>query len=309
MAGRLINIYAITTQDPDDLIAEQQGSSYYQYDQANDQWILLETDAQQEDLHQLANQWAQSWAERDGKKRYARMSKALQQRVDQWVDWEPVDQNVAEQWEDWMPMWVRGEDAQKEKGMFLRGSSPWVEGWQVTLQMPELSPTGKSTEPYLAIITYDMMDSGQAHYVYEEQLQCEQSQGQWQVTACTVTVDYLLPEVYEAAQQISQNVRNGHDTWRLDPEQVATAFARDYLGYEVGHGEAFDADNNTVQYVKQDGEPVEIKLYQPVRHVNDPAADFWAVASYTEREKNETETTTISRDVRLDLWASLHIAQ
>jgi len=299
MQGRLVAIYAITTQDPDDFVAEQRGSSYYQYNQANDEWMLLETDAQQEDLSQLADQWAQSWADRDGGKRYARMSKALQQQVDQCVDWENT-----EQWEDWMPMWVTGENGQK--GMFLRGSSPWVEGWQVTLQMPELSSTGKQLEPNLVTIAYDMMDSGQEHYVYEEQLQCEQSQGQWQVTACTAT-NYLPPELYVAAQQIRQNVLNGHDTWRLDPEQVAMAFVRDYLGYEGGHVGAFDTASNTVRYWKENGEFVEIALYQPLRHGNDPTADFWAVAAYQYLEGDKVEQSVMHYDVGLDLWASLHI--
>ena len=164
----------------------------------------------------MANQWAQSWADRDGKTRYAFMSNALQHRVDQSSDWENTDY-----WEDWMPMWVTNEEG--KKGMFLRGSSPWVNSWQATVQMPEMDSHGQSTKPYLVIITYDMMDSGQNHYAYEETLQCQQNKNTWQVIDCTVTVDYLPPEFYEAVQTIYQNILHGHDTWRLDPEQVAMA--------------------------------------------------------------------------------------
>ncbi len=120
MQGRLIGIYAISAQDVDDSMAAQQGSSYYQYNQADDTWVLLANDSQREDLSQLADQWAQSWADRDGDKRYARMSEALRKPVDRAIDWENTDD-----WEEWMPMWVTDDDG--SKNMFLRGSSPWVE--------------------------------------------------------------------------------------------------------------------------------------------------------------------------------------
>lgn len=141
----------------------------------------------------------------------------LQSLVDQSSNWENTDY-----WEDWMPVWVTNEEG--KKGMFLRGSSPWVNSWQATVQMLEMDSHGQPTKPYLVIITYDMMDSGQNHYAYEETLQCQQNKNTWQVIDCTVTVDYLPPEFYEAVQTIYQNVLHGHDTWRLDPEQVAMAF-------------------------------------------------------------------------------------
>ena len=304
MQGRLIQIYAISTQGTHASIAEQQGSSYYRYNQADDAWVLLATDVQQETLSQLADQWAQSWADRDGAKRYARMSKALQKRVDQASNWENTDD-----WEDWMPMWLIGENGQT--GMFLRGSSPWVEDWQVTLQMPKMSRTGQPLTPYLAIITYDMMDSGQEHYVYEETLQCEQNQDAWEVTGCTVTISYLSPEVYEAAQTISQNLANGHDSWRLDAEQVAIAFGQDYLKVD-GRVEGWNAAEQKISYSGFNGVDYKIYLYHPILHVNQSALDFWAVSSYEYKEnsgKSSDDDTTRHYDVGYDLWASLHVAQ
>lgn len=302
MQGRLIGIYAISTQDVDDGMAEQQGSIYYQYNQADDTWVLLANDSQREDLSQLADQWAQSWADRDGDKRYARMSEALQKRVDQASDWENTDD-----WEDWMPMWLTNDDG--SKNMFLRGSSPWVESWQVTLQLPELSPTGQPLTPYLAIITYDMTDSGQDHYVYEETLQCEQKGDVWQVTDCTVTVDYLSPQLYEAAQTISQAVANGHDSWRLDAEQVAMAFGRDYLKME-GHVGGWDEATQSIFYQGTNGVDYMLFLYHPILHIAQPALDFWAVSSYEYKERQSpSEYTVRHHDVQHDLWASLHVAQ
>ena len=302
MQGRLIGIYAVSTQDVDNGIAAQQGRSYYQYNQADDTWVLLANDGQQEDLAQLADQWAQSWADRDGSKRYARMSEALRKPVDQATDWENADD-----WEDWMPMWVTDDDG--SKNMFLRGSSPWVESWQVTLQMPELSPAGQPVTPYLAIITYDMMDSGQQHYVYEETLQCEQKGEVWQVTDCTVTVDYLSPQLYEAAQTISQAVADGHDSWRLDAEQVAMAFGQDYLEVD-GSVSDWDQATQSLVYQGTDGVDYRLFLYHPILHIAQPALDFWAVSGYEYKERQSPDEYTIRHhDVLNDLWASLHVAQ
>ena len=298
MQGRLINIYAIAAQRANDL----QSYRYYLYNQADDTWELLTTDAQQKELMQLADQWAQSWADRDGKTRYALMSNALQHRVDQSSDWENTDY-----WEDWMPMWVTNEEG--KKGMFLRGSSPWANSWQTTVQMPEMDSHGQLSKPYLVILTYDMIDSGQNHYAYEETLQCQQNKNTWQVIDCTVTVDYLTPEFYEAAQTIYQNVLHGHDTWRLDPELVAMTFVREYLALKDGSFTEWNVSANTICYHKENGDVLEIQLYQPMRHLQEPSADFWAVECYWYTEWDEGNQPMVNHyDLKYDLWASLHVA-
>ena len=130
---------------------------------------------QKEALLQLADQWAQTFADRDGTGRYDLMTSDLQQQVDR------ASAADISQW--WMPVWVDSKD--KEKGMFLRGSSPWVESWDTTLQLED-----DATEAQIQI-RYDMTDSAEARYVYGETLQCVRQDQTWKVAACTISVELM----------------------------------------------------------------------------------------------------------------------
>jgi hypothetical protein len=57
----------------------------------------------------------------------------------------------------WMPYW-----SEDKKVLDLRGSSPWVNSWTIK--------SNENPERYLAVITYDMVDSSKEHYIYEEQI-------------------------------------------------------------------------------------------------------------------------------------------
>lgn len=126
-------------------------------------------------LEQLADQWAQTFADRDGTGRYDLMTSDLQQQVDR------ASAADTSQW--WMPVWVDSKD--REKGMFLRGSSPWVESWDTTLQLED-----DATKAQIQI-RYDMTDSAEARYVYGETLQCVRQEQTWKVADCTISVELM----------------------------------------------------------------------------------------------------------------------
>ena len=79
------------------------------------------------------------------------------------------------------------------------------------------------------VITYDMVDSSKEHYIYEEQILIQTIDEELQVTDCDVTISNLTSEQYWQAVNIAADLQNGHETWRLDTEQVANIFMTDYL--------------------------------------------------------------------------------
>ena len=68
-------------------------------------------------LEQLADQWAQTFADRDGTGRYDLMTSNLQQQVDR------ASATDTSQW--WMPVWVTART--KKKGCFCGAPAP---GWK-----------------------------------------------------------------------------------------------------------------------------------------------------------------------------------
>lgn len=238
-------------------------------------------------LEQLADQWAQTFADRDGTGRYDLMTSDLQQKVDV----ASMDDDYA--W--WMPVWVDSKD--REKGMFLRGSSPWVESWDTTLQLED-----NATEAQIQI-RYDMTDSAEARYVYGETLQCVRQDQTWKVAACTISVELMEQIVYEETKLIAESVKAGHETWRLDTEQVALAFVHDYLKLPEGQLSAWDEETQSFLY-RHGEQTYRIALYQPLRQAAQPEQDFWAVRAY---EEITDPDTYIYHDVSFDLWASLHV--
>ena len=181
----------------------------------------------------------------------------------------------------------------KEKGMFLRGSSPWVESWQLTMS---------EDDSHTVQIKYNMTDSEPQAYCYEETLLFAEEKGQWKVAECQITAELLPEELYEQAEQVRLQIEQGHETWRLDTEQVALTFAHDYLG--LSDGELREDRKDTQYRYSSAGQNYIIHLYQPVRPMLRPELGFWAVKAY---EEITDPDTYIYHDVSFDLWASLHV--
>lgn len=297
LAGdNFIGAYALSTQDSDDSKAKLNGRCYYQFDQTNDKWVLLQDDSKQSDLAQVADRWAQTFGDRDGIGRYSLMDATLQKQIDTYSE----DDDFAL----WMPIWVTNEDGSRSKGMFLRGSSPWVDSYQIEIHQPDGTEKADFAQNTSILITYDMTDSTQEHYVYQEVLTVVQEKENWRVASCTITVDELGAEIYQQAQEILNNLQDGHETWRLDPEQVAFAFVHDYLELSDGSMSQWNAGENSFVYTSANGTAYTIHLYQPIIRPYDAADDFWAVEEYS---FTDTENGAQFHNLQFDSWASLHI--
>ena len=227
---------------------------------------------QQEMLQQLAEQWAQTFADRDGAGRYAMMSADLQQKIDNIT----IDDAFAY----WMPVWVTGEDGQQ--GMFLRGSSPWPESWQVELHQPDGSEPGVYGEQPSALITYEMTDSGpDDSYLYQEAVVFVQDGDSWKVSSCEETVALMDQTQYEALEIIYQAVQSGEERWRLEPEAVAQDFVQTQLQLPGGIWEAWEEGTNSIVYHAADGVMYTLQLDRPMRNPYRAEEAFWAVAAYS----------------------------
>lgn len=282
--GELIEQYAISTQDPDDLKAMQQGRCYYQWQ--DDKWVLLDDEGQNKDAEKTADHWAQSYADRDGELRYSLMNKQLQQEINQISE----DDDMA----SWMPILVTNEET-GSSNRYLRGSSPWVKEYRIEVFTPE-----KNREPITALIDYAMTDSGQGDYVYQEVLTFDKD---GKVVDCRVVVDCLERGIYNALMGLSANSDSNASAWRYKPEQVAQKFVNDYLKRSDGTLGEWDADANSIVYTDQDGVKYSISLYQPLQYEKYKTQNYWAVASYTVELDGQVQ----QHNVKHDVWASLHI--
>ncbi len=286
---RLIGIYAISTMDVDDFVDVNAGYNYYQYDMANDKWLFVQNTIEQAKVEDIANSWAQTYAERDGQTRYNLLSDSLQRNI---------DGNNADATEaDWMPYWTENKET-----LVLGGSSPWVQSWKIEMSTKENS--------YVADIIYTMTDSTGEHYFYGEQIQIALHDGITKVTSCEETIVLQTAAIYEQVQEILENLQNGHESWRLEPVDVVVAFVHDYLQLSDGKVRVADANKNAYYYEIDGEQPVCIYLYQPVSNQDISGCDFWAVKAYEYPDMSQYGTDgTRFYDVQLNKWASLHIKE
>ncbi len=133
------------------------------------------------------------------------------------------------------PVWVTGEDGQQ--GMFLRGSSPRPEDWQVELHQPDGSEPGVYGQQPSARITYKMTDSGpDDRYVYQETVTFVQDGDTWKVSGCEETVALMDQTQYDELATLSQAAQTGEERWRFEPEAVAQAFVQTHYSYPAAPG-------------------------------------------------------------------------
>ncbi len=287
--NRLIGIYGISTMDTDDGMDVDAGRNFYQYDMANDKWLFVQNTIEQAKVEDIANSWAQTYAERDGQTRYNLLSDSLQRNI---------DGNNADATEaDWMPYWTENKET-----LVLGGSSPWVQSWKIEMSTKENS--------YVADIIYTMTDSTGEHYFYGEQIQIALHDGITKVTSCEETIVLQTAAIYEQVKEILENLQNGHESWRLEPVDVVVAFVHDYLQLSDGKVRVADANKNAYYYEIDGEQPVCIYLYQPVSNQDISGCDFWAVKAYEYPDMSQYGTDgTRFYDVQLNKWASLHIKE
>lgn len=286
---RLIGIYAISTMDVDDFVDVNAGYNYYQYDMANDKWLFVQNTIEQAKVEDIANSWAQTYAERDGQTRYNLLSDSLQRNID--------GNNAYATEADWMPYWTENKET-----LVLGGSSPWVQSWKIEMSTKENS--------YVADIIYTMTDSTGEHYFYGEQIQIALHDGITKVTSCEETIVLQTAAIYEQVQEILENLQNGHESWRLEPVDVVVAFVHDYLQLSDGKVRVADANKNAYYYEIDGEQPVCIYLYQPVSNQDISGCDFWAVKAYEYPDMSQYGTDgTRFYDVQLNKRASLHIKE
>ncbi len=227
---------------------------------------------QNEALLQLADQWAQTFADRDGAGRYAMLTADLQQQIDGVT----MDDGFAY----WMPVWVTGEDGQQ--GMFLRGSSPWPEDWQIELHQPDGSEPGLYGQQPSARITYAMTDSGRGDaYVYQEAVVFVQDGASWKVAACEETAALMDQTQYEELEVLYQTVQTGEASWRSEPEAVAQEFVETQLQLSGGTWDGWNEAANSMVYHAADGAVYTLQLEQPIHNPYQPEQTMWVVAAYT----------------------------
>ena len=87
--------------------------------------------------------------------------------------------------------------------------------------------------------------------------------------------EYLREDLYEKALDIQAQVREGHLTWRLDPESVTLNFLYNTLGLE--RGTMRSATDQEAVFETKDGETIFVQLYRPLNVEN----GFLAVYEYT----------------------------
>lgn len=227
---------------------------------------------QEEALLQVTQQWAQTFADRDGAGRYALMTTDLQQQID--------GVTMEDGFAYWMPVWVTGEDGQQ--GMFLRGSSPWPEDWQVELHRPDGSEPGVYGQQPSARITYKMTDSGpDDRYVYQEAVTFVQDGDTWKISGCEETVALMDQTQYDELATLSQAAQTGEERWRFEPEAVAQAFVQTQLQLSGGTWDPWEEETNSIVYHAADGVAYTLRLERPIHNPYGAEEDVWMVAAYT----------------------------
>jgi len=160
---------------------------------------------------------------------------------------------------------------------------------------------------YTAEILYEIADLEENIYMYEENITFGVIDDIWKVVDCMVTVDLTPKDIYELADKIQTQVNKGEERWRIDPLEVASKFADDYLQITDNYELEFDESKNIV-LCHVDTQDYTIYLYQPIKDKWRPKLHFYAVSGY------EYTETDINGDEQLrhyhvgnDPWASLHI--
>ena len=194
-----------------------------------------------QDGYTVASQWAEALKERDGKARYALLSADAKA---------PYYEALTEQNGTEYP-WTIGV------------SSPWVVDYEIALDGAE------------AVITYRTETSDRETYIYQEALKLTEEHGRTVIQGYGVTVEYLREDLYEKALDIQAQVREGHLTWRLDPESVTLNFLYNTLGLE--RGTLRTVTDQEAVFATKDGKTILVQLYRPLNVEN----GFLAVYEYT----------------------------
>lgn len=211
-------------------------------------------------LEQCLTEWADALAHRDGRKRFALMSTAMQQRF--------IAQQEADgyQWSEELQDFI-DPSASDSYVWNIGGSSPWVEDFSYQLD----------SDTHLVTINYRTMTSEPQEYIRQEVLTCIQEDGDWKVDSCIETISDLTPENYTRALHIQQSLDEGHQPWRKNPEEVALTFLHEYLRLaEVTPEVPWDAAMQAITYRQADGQLITLQLYQPIIQNN----GFWAIRAY-----------------------------
>ncbi len=193
------------------------------------------------DGYTVASQWAEALKERDGEARYALLSADAKA---------PYYEALTAQNGTEYP-WTIGV------------SSPWVVDYEIALDGAE------------AVITYCTETSDRETYIYQEALKLAEEDGRTVVQGYGVTVEYLREDLYEKALDIQAQVREGHLTWRLDPESVTLNFLYNTLGLE--RGTLLTVTDQEAVFATKDGKTILVQLYRPLNVEN----GFLAVYEYT----------------------------
>lgn len=193
------------------------------------------------DGYTVASQWAEAMKERDGEARYALLSADAKA---------PYYEALAAQNGTEHP-WTIGV------------SSPWVVDYEIALDGAE------------AVITYRTETSDRETYIYQEALKLTEEHGRTVIQGYGVTVEYLREDLYEKALDIQAQVREGHLTWRLDPESVTLNFLYNTLGLE--RGTLRTVTDQEAVFATKDGKTILVQLYRPLNVEN----GFLAVYEYT----------------------------
>ncbi len=192
-------------------------------------------------IEEIAKQWANAYQYKDAKDRYALMTPEFQETYYN----ELVEKN--------------GE----ENTWYLRGSSPWVESYEIV-------QNGNNV-----VITYIMEDSIPQQYIYQEELFLREQDGKILVHYYRVNVDNLPIYLYEQGSEIQKSVDEGNDTWLLTPESVVLQFVSKDLGYDV---DKFTSESYyEYSFETEKDEKIIVTLYRPMRQDD---TGFLAVKGY-----------------------------
>jgi len=195
------------------------------------------------DIYEISEKWAEALKNRDGKIRYELM--APESKADYYNSLVEINGDIEYPW-------------------VIGWSSPYVESY-------DIKKGGTS-----AVITYiTKTQSEPEEYIYQEQVFFINIEGKTFVSKYNVTVSVLRKDLYEQAIEIQKQVKEGHETWRLNPQSVVLEFVHRDLGVEGG--EIISSLNNDVVFKKDDGEEIKIKLYRPI-NIND---GFLAIYEYS----------------------------
>lgn len=221
----------------------------------------LQTTPLSSPLEQCIIAWADALQERDGEARFDIMSQQLQQ---EFIALQTANGFI---WNDTKQDFQETINSNGDYVWFLGVSSPWVESYEY-----QYNPHNGTI-----ILTYHMTTSEPHEYILQEVLTCIEENGSWKVDNYKETVSYLPKEAYHQALKLQTSVDEGHQLWRLDPEEVALTFLHEHL--KITNIELlipWNADTSSIIYRTSDGEEITIMLYHPILREN----AFWSVYAY-----------------------------